>query len=101
MSATPPAGPVSLSQIGVKSKLTTAEQIAFSVAKETPAQDQPATPTTPTTPKTPIEPSASKDSAPKKKTTKKVVKKEATSTSTGEGGPVPPPRKKEKKPKDK
>lgn len=90
---TPPAGPVSLAQIGVKGKPTTAQQIVSSVEAKPAEAEEPATPPTPT------ESTTTKDSAPKKKIVKKVVKKEAT--GSGEGGPVPPPRKKEKKPKDK
>lgn len=97
---TPPAGSVSLAQIGVKTKgkVSTAEQIAASIEKPQEASpDGAAAPATPTEPTTPVkeEPTTpvKEEPAPKKKVVKKVVKKE------GEAGPVPPPRKKEKKPK--
>lgn len=99
-----PTPPVSLEQIGVKSKgkSTTASQIESSIAEKaepaTPAT--PATPTTPTTPTTPSTPSTPTAEAPKKKIVKKTTKKEA-GASGDVPTPVPPPRKKEKKPKEK
>ncbi|XP_039757769.1 glycogenin-2-like isoform X7 [Pararge aegeria] len=81
---TPPVGAVSLSQIGIKSKPSTAAQIESSVKTDS-------APSTPESPKT--------ADPPKKKVVKKIVKKDKEGTS-GEA-PVPPPRKKEKKPKEK
>lgn len=77
-SPTSPASSVSLSQIGVKPKPSTAAQIESSVPK----QPKPKT----------------EGDAPKKKIIKKVVKKEASGDIPA---PVPPPRKKEKKPTEK
>lgn len=93
-----PTPPVSLEQIGVKSKgkTTTASQIESSIAEKA----EPATPTTPTTPTTPSTPSTPTAEAPKKKIVKKTTKKEA-GPSGDVPTPVPPPRKKEKKPKEK
>ncbi|XP_034836570.1 glycogenin-2-like isoform X5 [Maniola hyperantus] len=82
---TPPVGAVSLSQIGIKSKPTTAAQIESSVKTDS-------APSTPESPK-PAD-------VPKKKIVKKVIKKDKEGSSSGEA-PVPPPRKKEKKPKEK
>ncbi|XP_045776313.1 glycogenin-1-like isoform X2 [Maniola jurtina] len=81
----PPVGAVSLSQIGIKSKPTTAALIESSVKTDS-------APSTPESPK-PAD-------APKKKIVKKVIKKDKEGSSSGEA-PVPPPRKKEKKPKEK
>ncbi|XP_052739455.1 uncharacterized protein LOC112050198 isoform X2 [Bicyclus anynana] len=81
---TPPIA-VSLSQIGIKAKPTTAAQIESSVKPDS-------APATPDSPKT--------ADPPKKKIIKKVVKKDKEGAS-GSEAPVPPPRKKEKKPKEK
>lgn len=93
---TPPAGPVSLAQIGVKPKPSIAAQIESSVTDKpevaTPPPEITTTPTTPSEPSTPTE-------VPKKKLVKKSVKKEGS--GVGADAPVPPPRKKEKKPKEK
>ncbi|CAH2102837.1 unnamed protein product [Euphydryas editha] len=80
----PPVGSVSLTQIGVKPKPSTAALIESSVTTKT----EPSSKT----------PEATE--APKKKVVKKVIKKEKEGASSTEA-PVPPPRKKEKKPKDK
>ncbi|CAH0724632.1 unnamed protein product, partial [Brenthis ino] len=74
-----PTPPVSLSQIGVKPKASTAAQIESSVSK--------------------AEPKVETD-VPKKKIVRKVVKSKE-SASGDASTPVPPPRKKEKKPKEK
>lgn len=97
-----PTPPVSLEQIGVKSKgkTTTASQIESSIAEKAEPVEPAATPTTPTTPTTPSTPSTPTTEAPKKKIVKKTTKKEA-GPSGDVPSPVPPPRKKEKKPKEK
>ncbi|XP_061385937.1 calphotin isoform X2 [Danaus plexippus] len=90
---TPPLdSPLSLSQIGVKSKPTIASQIETSVSK---------TESAPTSEVS--EAPKPKSDAPKKKIVKKVVKKvEKEGGASGDAPvPVPPPRKKEKKPKEK
>lgn len=79
----PPADSVSLAQIGIKPKPSTATLIESSVSTKT----EPS-------PKTP-----EATEVPKKKVVKKVIKKEKEGASTE--APVPPPRKKEKKPKEK